>query len=1077
VQIELVRAGWHRIPLRLEDCAILAARIDDQPARVVADPPNGYVLLYELPAGQSPKTISLQLQYAKAIEKTPGRNRVSLRAPQAPINQWIVHLRQSHVSVTIEPLLAATEVAGPEAQGETVVRAFVGAAEEVRIEWNPRSEGAAGLEALATAEVQQELFLDEGSVRARVRLSYHVRRAELAQLRVLVPADYKVLGVFDTNVRQWEASPAERGQIVTVHLFEPARKQQNVVLDLERFASGMSDSTVTAPSVEALGVGQQQGTLAVHIADTLRTSIERREGLVQVDARDLPAAFANASWQYAFRYATVPYELVLSVEKIMPRVEIHQYAYAYFRPTEVNLDLLAVLDVDRAGLFQIQLDAPQGWQMRSVRGVSGDGIESVAVDSYHNDPMVDNRLTIQLARKAQGRVGLWIEWVKPLEEPDLLAPTGKSVTLPLEMPKVTAAGLEQFRGRLLILGSESLRLTPGTSTGLQTIPLREAAFPIANLRRGDSFAAMPELLAFGYGLPEARLAIDAQRRKPQVHVKQLVSVQVEPGVAHYEVRFFYDVRFSPVKTLRIDVPAAIASRVRNLSAGIRDETITPADLAPDRVAWQFSGDAEFFGPITLVLTWDETLPALEVGKSLTLDVPWLQPQGAERSWGQILVSRSETMDIHPEFLSDGMREIDPRQDLMQEAKTANVARAFEFQDGYQFRLTATRYEPVEVARTSVEAALIRAIVTRSGQLDVQALFRVRTAQQRLAVRFPPGVTSQESFGAEPVRINGRPVVLEQGTGGQYHIPVVGISTDTPFVLELRYSVPGSVSNIGLPEFPDESAISRVYLSVYVPEDRTLVAVRGPWTDEQPLVAGNAIYLAQEGAWYDHDIFRKEIGKDVQLPVDPLERFPVQGNRYLFSTLRPPAGSSGDLRLVTIDSRVFYGALVTVAAVAGLLFLARPLREKLAVIACVWFAGAASAVFLPTLARHALEPNVQLTASSVLGAWLVAEVVKLMASGLAHARNTISRRARQAPPADTDSERPSENESTELAHVSQAVDAWMEQRGGAPGSQEAEVSAPNRAATDTGERPSQPSDPPQAQPDAPQDDSSREGGQL
>lgn len=1031
LRIELVTAGWHRIPLRLESEAIRSATIDEQPARIVREHEGSFSLLYEVAAGSQPKTIDLELQYAKAIEKSPGRNRVVLHAPQAAINQWEVRIPESAVKVQVEPLLAVVETPPAEGEQQTVVRAFVGPAEEIRIEWNPRPEGAAGLTALATVDVWQELIVDEAAVRSRAQLTYEVNRAELGEFRVLVPSQYKVVGVFDSNVRQWEVVPAERGQLVLIHLFEPARARQALTIELERFSSDGGPATIAVPVIEALDVGRQQGLVAVRLAETLRTFVERRSGLVQIDVSELPPAWSQQRWDYAFRYATTPYELVLTVEKLAPRVQVQQYAYAYLSPTDWHIDVLAIMQIERAGIFELQLEGPPGWQLRSVRGLTHEGWEGVVVDSYQSDPSRENTVQVHLARKAQGTVAVWCQWVKPLHEPNLLAPTGQSAVLEVSLPKVTAPGLELFRGHLLVLASDSLRAGQVELVGMQSTSLSEAQFPIPNLRRQDGFAQMRESLAFVHGVEPARLTLHVERRKPQLHVRQLVTVRVEPGMARFEAKLLYDIRFSPVKTLRVDIPAALAQRLRNVTPGVRDEVAAPppADLAEGMVAWLFSGDAEFFGSPVLTLAWQENLPPLSVGQSLPIPIPHVQPQQVERSWGQILIARSETIHLEPESWSASVREIDPRHDLMPDADPSDIARAFEFQDTYQFQLTATRYELVDIKRTSIETALVRAVVTPSRQIDVQALYRVRSVRQRLDVRFPAGVDPQESFDAEPVRINGKAVPMQQGTGGQFHIPLVSVPTNEPFVLEMRYLLNAGSPSIALPDFPEKPAFGRVYLSVYLPEDRKLLAVSGPWTDEQPPLGMGGAALSGGSVRDDGDIYRQDVCDGINVTGDPLARFPVQGNRYLFSTLHPAASPTGDLTFLTADSRIAYAVVIALAALIALVFLVRPLAHKLAALAAIWAAVMATAVLAPTTARHLTDTKVQLAGMGVLGVWFLAEAAK----GAAAVRSWTRRRrttrpgGQHPPPSPS---RPSSTPSTPPAtseveqRVRRVLDEWL-----------------------------------------------------
>jgi hypothetical protein len=118
-----------------------------------------------------------------------------------------VRIPQPGVKVNIQPLVAATEPPASENDespvSETVLLAFVGAADTLQMDWTPLAEGATGLEALAMVQTQQQVTIDEGVVRTRTQLTYRISRAELTGLTIETPGDHRVLNVFDPNVREW----------------------------------------------------------------------------------------------------------------------------------------------------------------------------------------------------------------------------------------------------------------------------------------------------------------------------------------------------------------------------------------------------------------------------------------------------------------------------------------------------------------------------------------------------------------------------------------------------------------------------------------------------------------------------------------------------------------------------------------------------------------------------------------------------------------------------------------------------------------------------------------------------------
>ena len=280
------------------------------------------------------------------------------------------------------------------------MQAFVGAADKVRIDWTAKAEGAAGLAALVTVQARQEVTIDEGVVRTRTNLTYDIQRADVTQLTVEVPADHNVVNVFDPNVQKWEKTTEGPLQTLTITLFQPTRGTQNVTIELEKFAGDrempqeMMHAEIRAPVVRAVqagtsegmsNIGRQQGIVVVRLGTSLRGEATSRTGLLQIDAAELPAPLAKQPWSFAYRYAALPFELVLSVEKLLPLIEVEELVEVYIEPNQITANLLAILNIQRAGVFQIELEVPEGYEVRTVQGREAAGASAVAVDSHHLD--------------------------------------------------------------------------------------------------------------------------------------------------------------------------------------------------------------------------------------------------------------------------------------------------------------------------------------------------------------------------------------------------------------------------------------------------------------------------------------------------------------------------------------------------------------------------------------------------------------------------------------------------------------------------------------------------------------------
>ena len=995
LKIDLLGKGWIEVPLRLSDAALLSARIGDQPALIVADEEHGHRLLWNK-ADLEPAQIELTLEYARRITKAPAENSVEFQAPLAPVNRWRIRIPEAGVKVNVHPLLAATEApAGSEERpdeeesgdgsesdpagdpGEqTVVLAFVGAAPTVRIDWTPKAEGATGMEALVSVQADQEVLIDEGVTRTRIALNYEISRAELEELQVELPADQRVVNVTDANLRQWNVETDGARQIITVGLFEPVRNQQGLRIELEKFRQD-DESIVSVPSIQASGVARQRGLVLVRLAEVLRGETIRRSGLSQVAREEIPEPVRQQTWDYSFRYASVPFDLAFQIEEVEPRIYVDHLVEAYLEPQSLTVELFAKYDIQRAGVFELQLDLPPGFEVQQVRGQEAAGVQAAVVDTHtvdNSDP-ARPQLRINLSAKAQGLIGLRVDLLRRLDDANLLSPTGQSSQIELRPPRAVGPRIVRSTGRIVLYAPESLRVGIEQLDGLRNISFEEAFQDTASLRE-ERFPELRPVQAMSFSDAAAIAGLTVQRRQPYVTARQLLEVRIEPGVAKYTATFFYNIRYSSVKSLRIDLPSAIAGQVRNQTKSLRESALEESD---GYVGWILVGESELLSDVQVQLTWESPIEDLGIGKSVDLTLPRLIPRDVDRADGQIVLVKSETIDVQPKGIPEGLDPIDPEHDLISGVQIPNAATAFEFQDDWGLTLTATRYQLQMLKQTSIDHALLRLVVTRSDRIAVQALYRLRSNRQRLRVELPDEIAEGKlALDTDPLRINGRRVALERGEDDRScFIPLVGINANEPFLLELRYTTAGGARSLEYPFFPDEPATQRVDLVAYIPQERSYLGMSGPWTDEQTWVRetlGN-FRVHQPRPRIPVEQLLENLTRGINLTGNPGEDFPIDGRPLLFSTLRPPAPDVGALKITTLSTRWLHALVFGTVAVLGLLLVWRPFSDRIVAICTFVVVLLLLGVFLPTFARTILNEILLLAVALVLLVWLAAFAIQ------------------------------------------------------------------------------------------------------
>jgi len=898
------------------------------------------------------------LEYAKAIIKSPGKNSVTIEAPQSPVNRWLIRVPEAGAKIEVRPMLAAAEVPSKDSdekpskgktEESTTVEAFVGATPQIQIEWNPKVEGATGMVALASVQCQQVVTIQEGVVRTRAQLGYTISRAELNELSIVVPLDQKIINVFDPNVRKWEVKKKDGDlQRIAIELFEPARQSQNIVLEMERILDGGPNQNVSVSEIQVQEVGQQRGIVSVNVDAGLRAEPAKRSGLIQMDMGELPPNAKTDTTVFAFGYSALPYVLDLNIEKILPQIVAEQLVEIYLEPQQVSIDVHSIHTITEAGVFQLEFELPQGFDVRQVRGRESPGIAAAQIEGYKTAGDLKTRLIVNLARKTTGRVGLWCQLNRRLDEPNLLTPTGAVVSLQWSIPRAVNPYISRSTGHVLIYAPDSLRVNPLRNDGMRAVSTAEAFAKVLSTRDGR-FPVLREALALEHADQSVSTEVNVERRKPTLNVRQLLAVRIESGVAKFEATFFNDVRYSGIRSLRIDIPAELVGKIRNRTASVRETQIepSPSDLEPGYVAWSLAGETEWLGESEIRLSWESKLLELEVGKSIDVDLPRLIPHGTDRTWGQIVFAKAESIEVQPSEGSSGVRPIDPQLELMPGAKASDAARAFEFQDQWSMGLKATRYATQEVKRTSIERALLRMVVTRSQQTAVHALFRMRSARQRLAITLPKDI----EFDSQPLRIDGKPVTLERGDGDQLFVPLAGRDPAQSFVLELRYTVRGNQGRLSIPSFPEDPAAQKVYLNLYMPREIAMLGTLGPWSDEFDWT-NYGFWKAEPRATRTDVQLMQWVQEGVTMAASP--SFQKDGTLYVFSTLNPSVTPDAALRLVTLHEKALAACVFGILAIVGILMLPRSIRSKLIAMAIVLGFVFVVGIFVPTFAKQILR---------------------------------------------------------------------------------------------------------------------------
>lgn len=873
------------------------------------------------------------------------------------------------MKVDVEPMLAATTSA-IEADGKkaTQLLAFLGASDHVKLSWKPKTQAAEELEPVVMCSQVQHVDVSEALISQEVRVNYEIRRRGVDAFTLQLPRDFRVTSVEGANISKWDltgapdqaatapaTAPASAPAVqqLNVKLFAAVKDNYALVIRMERFLKDPQATLALAPVVTHQAL-QTTGLLAVTHSSRRSVELSDLHNLARVEVAAAPDYLRNGPGLTVYRFLSADYGAQLAIGSVAPRISAQELWTLGVDNDRLELRGLINVNVERAGVFELALNMPDGWEITSV------GPKDV-VEDFQTPTAKASVLTVLLKRETLGVVRLDLQARRARKAPD------EPVELALPLP--AAANLQLCSGQLVLLLPPQLGAEVDHLDQLQSLPVERAAgmIPIGALQPSQAFEfqAMDRTRPAGV---KFRITV-----KPS-QVSAIVHRQVRIGAAQVAqealVRFI--VRNAPVDTFYIKMPASLADEVTILGKDIKEQPRLTA-LPPEAMNSQ-SASAPAAAPATapveagnwtyfkIVLQspvmneYDLTLRTVRAfgagtpGKPAIVTVEPIVAAGkiVEQS-GDIAIVKDDTLAIaQPE--STNLISADPGSeiDLPYAPYRAGAILAFKYTAvPYELKLPVTVQQEAEVFTRIVTGAVIEQVIDSAGMLNAHATYLMTSSRgDRLAFTLPAGA---ELYG---VLLNGNEVAFENGQTPEEKVVRMPPSAgqETKVTLEISYRVNNAkASDLAAPQLPASVPVTQTLWRLWAPDQKLLLGYDHVFT---PVNDAGSL-LAQMGRGYS---------------CPPQFKLPAQGQAMDFLRLGPP----GRLNLTLVGSHAFsIGVWAIVLTLGGVLLRSRAYGRVVVVLAAVVAAAALNMVLPLLLARAsnvALWPML-LVLALWLGQWL------------------------------------------------------------------------------------------------------------
>jgi hypothetical protein len=730
--------GESAVPVGLAGAALGEALLDGRPAVIVNDAERGRRVVVR---GRGSHRLVVTL--VAPVQPRDGDRTVAFPSAGAPVSRLAFTVPGEGVKVTVEPNLATTRTdAG---SGTTLVQAFVGSAKEVRLTWRPRPVEAAGVPAVLQARTEILHRVGERTVETSMHAALEVLRSPMRSFRLRFPATARVLRLQGSDVRSWEDAEVAGGlREVRVDLHNEVQGSWEMKLDLET----PRDPAATAsdlPAVSFEGASRESGWEAVAAVPPVSVRPAAVEGAYRVRPQDLSKWMAGADTVLAYRYTGRERRISLGVETIQPEVSVVERSLLELGGGAALLRATLDFEVRRAGLFQVTVGIPAGYELDLAQAADEKG-NLRAVDARVEGEGADRRLLLDLGTRRTGAFPVVLALRRVLDAGEA------EVTLDLPVLRPAAARL---RGVLAVAADEALDVRAAAMRGFVPADPREiGAARIAAPEPGPG-GARPVLFGFRHGGEERSGTLAVVRRRPLVVAETATTATVEEDRIRVRHALRFLVRYAGVDAFRFALPKAASDRARVDGPSVKERTKEPEEAGGEEkegglVLHTVRLQSPALGEVLLTVDYDLPHEPLKVGGRLRAVVPAVIVRGVERETGWYAVLRDPSLSVEGEAKSlvpaDG-REVPP---------WAGAGDAFlayrSFAHPHSLALAVDKHETVPVLQAVVNALALDtlvgggAVALTEARLDVQV-----NGLQYLRVELPARAE------VESAEVDGRPV--------------------------------------------------------------------------------------------------------------------------------------------------------------------------------------------------------------------------------------------------------------------------------------------------------------------------------
>ena len=675
-------------------------------------------------------------------------NSTSFTGPAATIGS--VSAQAAGADTEIQ-LLDGTTLGVAKTNGASCLTGYLGASQSVVLRWRPKV-AVATHKALLMVDSTLAAQVTPVVIKYTSAFHYNVVQGATTELAIALPVGQTLTRLQGDGIRDWRvaAPPAnanansagteaarerrptmsEGYQTLTVEFIKPVESEYVLTLYTEQSVDGSTGRPVLEPP-QPLDVDHESGSLVISAENTL-VDIAAPAELRQVNAPDNAIA--------AYEFDARPLALGLKLSPIEPEINVADRVNAQLEETRLVVSHHLALDVEKAGIYALELAPQPGFV---VADVHGDGIEDWNV--------AGGKIHVDFSDRVLGAAHIDVQLEQPLKEfPDKI-----------NLTPLNVAGAADQKAQIGAAAAPGIRLRTGALAGVREIPVDHLP------NRSD------EILAYTANSPGWNVSIATERLAPRVVADVFNLVTIGDGIVGGSATIRYGLVNQGVQEFKVRVPANFKN-VEFTGPNIRSKEFT-------NDVWTIGLQDKVWGGYTLVVTYDYPFDST----GATLPVAGVHALDVERETGSIAVTSAANLQINPNSISDSLRRIDESELSAADRSliTRAVLLAFQYSGGqYDLALAVNHLPEESVLEAVADRTQITSVLTDSGEMLTQASFMVKNNEKQFQrFQLPANASLWGCY------VNGQPAKPESN-GPWILVPLPRVADrDQAFAVDIVYA--------------------------------------------------------------------------------------------------------------------------------------------------------------------------------------------------------------------------------------------------------------------------------------------------